>query len=183
MHYYHFFLSFLLFFWQIHVDYFPNSLVSFHWHDLQISNIYFIPLGLEDSMEIMKSFSLPLATPFIGNWTNVGWNCFIWVICIQNIHHVHGSLSILSSLYSALDEAGNQHCAVHLWASHVVLSGMYCTWLMKSNTTCYTHSVSLVTYWHQSKMTNIWQTFSNAYSWMKIFLFWFQFCWSLLLRG
>ena len=40
---------------------------------------------------------------------------------------------------------------------------------------------SFLMHWDQDKMADIFQTFSNAFSWMKIFQLWLKFHWSLFL--
>ena len=43
--------------------------------------------------------------------------------------------------------------------------------------------LNVLTHWGRDKMADISQTmFSKAFSWMKSFVFWFQFHWSLFLR-
>ena len=52
------------------------------------------------------------------------------------------------------------------------------TWFQLQNFTTW-----LLTHWGRDKMTPIFsKTFSNAFSWMKIYEFWLKFHWSLFLR-
>ena len=44
-------------------------------------------------------------------------------------------------------------------------------------------SIQPLTRWGWDKMATIFQTFSNAFSWMKMYKFWLKFCWSFFPKG
>ena len=114
------------------------------------------------------------------------WNCYATIAYRHqiSIHFNYRQNILIQNWFNILTHFCGTSSSVGLISNSIVIMRLNeCTWLYWNINGRYSVAFPSLTHWGRDKMATIFQTtFSNAFSWMKMYEFRLRFHWSLFLR-